>query len=845
MATGEPGAFGELLRRHRLAAGLTQAALAEQARLSVRAVADLERGARRFPYPDTAQRLAESLRLTAPERAALLEARRRAHSASDLDAPLPITGQRMLPVALTSFIGRECELAAVQERLHATRLLTLTGPGGVGKTRLALEVAGLLTRGSKLCVDGVWQAELAPLADGGQVPRALASSLGVREVPGQPVLETVSRSLHARHMLLILDNCEHLLAASAAAADALLRALSGLTILATSREALNIAGEVVWPVGPLPADSDGLRLFADRASAASPSFEITSDTRSAVVRVCQQLDGLPLAIELAAARVNAFTVDEIERRLEQRFALLTAGRRTSPTRHQTLRALVDWSYELLSVEEQQLLQQVSVFSGGWTFEAAEAVCEPTVDVPGLMPSLVDKSLVQVEQRAGQSRYRLLETLRQYGVEKLREAQAERAARTRHLVWCECLGRAAERELMFGRREMECFQRLEDEFDNFRSALQWSLLEPGQLESGLKLAAALARSSFWYGGYGVEGSEWMDSLLARASPGPGQAEALSERGFLLMRRGDTGAAHPLLEQAVALARQLDDGCLLAVALSHVAEVRMHEGDLVGARLAVEESLALSAEAADCPQYWPRHRVLSLLGEIAEIENDWDAASSFYEQTLEMARALQDQFRSVILRHLGQLALNRGDLSAARARLNESLVVAHQARVGWGVAPTLAHMAGLAMAENQPVRAIRLAGAAAGLREKHRARLLPIDSARLETVIEPARCALGEKGAANAWADGHAMTIDQAVAYALEITLTQPDVTLAAANLTPREMEVTALLARFATNREIATRLVISEGTAKRHVENILMKLGLRSRMQVADWASEHGVLPRTD
>jgi non-specific serine/threonine protein kinase len=450
--------------------------------------------------------------------------------------------------------------------------------------------------------------------------------------------------------------------------------------------------------------------------------------------------------------------------------------------------------------------------------------------------------VQVEQRAGQSRYRLLETLRQYAMEKLREARAERAARTRHLAWCERLGRAAERELMYAPRQMEWFQRLEAEFDNVRAALTWSLLEPAELESGLKLAAALARSSFWNGGYSVEGGEWLDSLLARASPGPGQVEALCERGFLLMRRGDTGAAHPLLEEGVALARQLGDRCLLAISLSHVGELRMHEGDIVEARHAVEESLALTAEAADCQQYWPRHRVLSLLGELAELDDDWDAASSFYEESLEMARALRDQFRSVILRHLGQLDLNRGDLAAARTRLNESLVVAHEALVGWGIAPTLAHLAGLAMAEDQPVRAIRLASAATGLREKHRARLLPIDAARLETVIEPARCALGEVGAANAWADGRAMTTDQAVAYALETSLTQPAAPLPAVSLTPREIEVTALLARFATNREIAAQLVISQGTAKRHVENILVKLGLRSRTQVADWASERGVLP---
>ena len=496
-----------------------------------------------------------------------------------------------LPPPLTSFVGRQRELLDVRRALAEARLVTLTGPGGVGKTRLAVELAGQLAEASaRPYAAGIWRVELAPLADGVLVPRAVASVLAVQEVPGQPLLQSVLGWLHAREVLIVLDNCEHLVAASGALASALLEACPGVTILATSREALNVAGEVVWPVGPLEANSDGLQMFVDRAVVAAPDFGLTSDSRSAVLRVCQRLDGLPLAIELAAARVNALSVQEIEQRLDQRFALLSAGRRSSPPRHQTLRALVDWSYELLTAEEQRLFQQLSVFSGGWTLEAAEAVCEPAPDVLALLLSLVSKSLVQVESQAGRSRYRLLETLRQYAADKVREARTESAAQTRHLRWCERLARAGDRGIS-GPHRSEWLRRLEAEVDNFRAALRWSLLETAELETGLRLGASLVR--FWFlVGTASEGSEWLEALLAKAPRSTGRVEALSASGFLLVRRGDPRAAHPLLEEAVELARHLGDSCLLALSLHHLGELRVQQGDLAGARSALQESLALT-------------------------------------------------------------------------------------------------------------------------------------------------------------------------------------------------------------------------------------------------------------
>jgi non-specific serine/threonine protein kinase len=822
--------------------------LGERAQLSVATVANVERGRSAAPRPRTVLVLADALGLAPTQRAALIAAATRGSKANEVQlegAPMmaaPPQVRHNLPPPLTSFVGRERDLAEVRRSLFEARLVTLTGPGGVGKTRLALEVAGQLARsGDPRYAAGIWRVELAPLADGAQLLRAVASVLGIQEVPTQPLLESVLKWLRARQVLLILDNCEHLVASCGVTASALLEACPGLTILATSREALNVAGELIRPLGPLEADTEGLEMFAGLAALASPAFRLTLDTRSAIIRVCERLDGLPLAIELAAARVTALSVEEIEQRLDQRFALLTAGRCTSPPRHQTLRALVDWSYELLTDAEQSLFQQLTVFSGGWTLEAAEAVCEPAADVLALLLSLVDKSLVQVEQQPGHSRYRLLETLRQFGLDKLREVHAEHGAQTRHLRWCERVGRVAEREL-HGPRHKEWFLRLEAEMDNFRAALAWSLLESAELDAGLHLAASLARSSFWNGGHGAEGSEWLVTLLARATVGAARADALAELGHLLTMRGDLGKARPVLEEAVAIARQLNDRCLLGISLNHLSLLRYQEGDLTGTHSALEESLALTAERTDCAQYWPRSHSINLLGELTELEGDWDGALSVYERSLELARADQDGWRTVILRCLGRLTLKRGDLVAARARLSEAIVVAEEwGSSAWGVAPALVHLASLELAEDRPERALRLAGAATGQREKHRSRFQPTDATTLEAVIRQARNALGQAAAESAWAAGEAMTTDQAVAYALSGASTQPvEAGAVSTNLTPREIEVARHLTAFATNREIAAQLVISERTAKRHVENILMKLGLRSREQVADWANVNGL-----
>jgi predicted ATPase/DNA-binding XRE family transcriptional regulator len=429
MATDKTASFGDLLRHHRLATGLTQEELADRAGLSARAVQDLERGARRTPHPDTARRLTDALGLSVAERSVLDAARR--HPPGSGVASHARSG---LPVPLTSFVGRERELAQVTRLLEETRLLALTGVGGVGKTRLALQVAqGIRERTAGLDVALV---ELAALAEPARVPHATASTLGIPEQPGRPPLDALAEALRPQHLLLVLDNCEHLVDACADLADHLLRRCPDLRILTTSREPLGVPGEIAWSVPSLSvprpetdrnlvavADSEAARLFTLRAGSVLTGFSLTERSCSAVACLCRRLDGIPLALELAAARVSVLSVEQICDRLDNALALLTAGKRTAEARQQTLQATLDWSYGLLSDQEQRLFERLSVFASGCTLDAAEAVCTgggiERDHVLELLARLVDKSLVvSLHGDEGPVRYGLLEILRQYAADKL-------------------------------------------------------------------------------------------------------------------------------------------------------------------------------------------------------------------------------------------------------------------------------------------------------------------------------------------------------------------------------------------------------------------------------------------
>jgi predicted ATPase/class 3 adenylate cyclase/Tfp pilus assembly protein PilF len=612
-----------------------------------------------------------------------------------------------LPVQLTSFIGREREMADVKRSLATTRLLTLTGPGGTGKTRLALQVAADLLGEYP---DGVWLVELAALVEPALVPQAVASALGVREEPGRTLTETLADSLRPKQLLLVLDNCEHLVAASATLAHALLRACPQLQFLTTSREALGITGETVFRVPSLslpdpqrlsPVEDlsqyEAVRLFIDRSLMSQPRFAVTNENAPAVAQVCYRLDGIPLAIELAAARVKVLSVEQIAARLDDRFRLLTGGSRTALPRQQTLRASIDWSYDLLSEAERRLLRRLSVFAGGWTLGAAEAICAgdgiDAYEILDLLTQLVAKSLVSVDEQEAEARYRLLETIRQYGAEQLRGSGEEAALRGRHRDWYLALAEEAEPELV-GPAQGEWLDRLEGEHANLRAALGWSV-EHGEAEAGLRLGGALGR--FWgVRGYLTEGRERLTELLALAG-GLGRTEvrskALHAAGVLAQVQGDYRAARALYEECLVLHRELGNTGGTASSLNNLGQVAFHQGDYATARSLYEQALAIRRDLGD-----KRGIASSLnnLGGVAQEQGDFAAARALYEECLLMARELGDRWGTAVsLNNLGKVAEYQGDYSAARSLYEECLVIERELGDRQGTAYSINNLGNVAL------------------------------------------------------------------------------------------------------------------------------------------------------
>ncbi len=629
-----------------------------------------------------------------------------------------------LPAPVSSFVGRDREIAEVTGHLVGSRLVTLTGPAGVGKTRLALEVAARAVREHR---DGAWLVELAPLVDSAMVANGVAGALSLREQRVQPVAEVLIEHLHSRCLLLILDNCEHVVAACAELADELLRACRWLRILATSRECLRITGEVVWSVPPLAVPdltvpqsvetlthSDAARLFIERSGLAVPTL---GPVAPAVAEICGRLDGIPLAIELAATRVGVLSPAQIAARLDDRFRLLTGGSRTAVPRHRTLLAAIEWSHDLLTAPEQVLLRRLAVFAGGWTLEAAVDVCgdgEPRGDVLDCLHCLVSKSLVVSETKGADVRFRILETIGEYGRRRLELAGEDAALREAHAQWCCQLAEAAEAELS-GPSQPRWMERLDSEHSNIRAALDRCLGCRHQ-ELALRLAAALPL--FWLvRGYIVEGRDWLQRALTAHADGPpplraralwgigllssmlgdfataasaadeslalfratgnvrGEARALNLQGVVKMFTEPTVAA-PVLEASALLARRSADSWCLAGSLGMLGFAHIFQGQFGAARPPLEECLEVSRQLRD--EQGQRLGLLGL-GYIALRQGDHGAADDHLEAGLEVARSLGDTlWTAVALVYLGELASARGDHTAARERSGEGVALARLTR-----------------------------------------------------------------------------------------------------------------------------------------------------------------------
>jgi predicted ATPase/class 3 adenylate cyclase len=730
-----------------------------------------------------------------------------------------------LPAQLTSFIGREQELAKARELLASTRLLTFIGPGGTGKTRLSLRVAAEQIPEFK---DGVWLVELAQLADASYVLSTIAATFHVREGQGVPLIDTVTDYLRGKELLLVLDNCEHLIETCAELSLHFLLACPKLKIITSSREALGIEGETVYrvPSLSLPSAQDGVlaagdgvmseimryeapRLFAERAARANPQFVLTRDNAPHVLQICRRLDGIPLAIELAAARLKMFTPGQIAERLDDRFKLLTGGSRTALPRQQTLRALIDWSYLTLNETEQKVLRALAVFSGGWTFEAAEAVAGESEAMDGLS-GLVNKSLVNVEERDGESRFRYLETIRQYAMEKLLESGEAVKARDRHLAYFMDYARRAEEQFSTSQRAL-WVNRLEVEHDNIRSAVGWGL--ENNPEAALQMVCSLA--AFWLSRrYMTEGCNWCQAAISRAEAsslaGPDvdqkRARAYSALARLSIHRGEHQAGQMAARESVALARQVDDPLQLARALHSLGMASTFCGDIELAFESLHESESLcrtSGYTDDLAEVLQSlaYATLEVHGPTAA-----DQLQSYLEESLALSQGSVDPDAAVRTEGLlARLAFYRGDMAEARTHADLMLdlhrelgdqlsVTGHQTQMGhvarqtgnyrealalyretlpdWqkmghrgAVAHQLECFAFIARAQEQGERAVRLMGAAEALRQASSSPRTPQERIEYDQELAGLQAGMDEKTFDLLWAEGQSMSMEQAIDLAM--------------------------------------------------------------------------------
>ena len=813
-----------------------------------------------------------------------------------------------LVTPMSSFIGRERDISWVKKSLVDHRLVTLTGSGGCGKTRLAYQVAGELITAYE---QGVWLVEFAPLSDPLLIPQTVASALGLRERQDAELSQTVYEHLSSRHALIVFDNCEHLIADIARFVDKILQICPHLSVLATSREGLGIPGEAIWAVPPLslpaqqpwtdPASaqeaanfylkSESVQLFIARVSPASPGFSLTAENGPWVAEICRRLDGMPLAIELAAARARALSVKQIAERLDDRFGLLTAGSRTAPPRQQTLAATLDWSYALLGEPERRVLQRLSVFAGGATLEAAEAVCAcehvRPAEVLDVLSHLVDKSLVVADHSSSETRYRLLETIRQYAGQKLSEQGDEKVCKDSHLAyfvhWAEEMAPTLD-----GQNKLKGLEEYENEHDNLRAALDWCSSNGNKAKAGLQLATACGR--FWrLHGHVSEGRRRFSIALSpklvqdRSSL---HARALYYSALLAYLQGDYPAAQPMIEESLTIWRELgQEGlAMLGHTLLLLGDLKNEVGDYSGALPVFHEALQIFSQLNDKKGIgwihmqlgWEAMRIgdylqaqnhlekyltlsqetgdmegliyaLSGLGEVAVRLGQVNRASDLLRKSLSLSRDQGDKWgEATILGSLGWIALRQRDFDLMRQLLNDSLALRMEIGDKGGMAWCLEKLAEAAFREGEYQKAAKIFGSAASLRIPIHSAIDQVDLPDYERTLVGLRSRLDQETFTQCWNEGTAMRLKDVIACALSgpaVRMDEPSISDKEKfqGLSKRERETAAWIAQGKSNREIAQAMTVGEKTVETYVTRILDKLGVNSRVQIATWAVEKGLI----